>query len=147
MKIYFKLKLKMTFRYRINRTKIAVIFFGLNHGKKHDYWVNYLRDSLFAHERVVCRWQHDSYILRAGSAVLADGFMTGEVSKNRQTIYSIRACRARPVIVTRMISPPTSTSFRGCLPLPLPASLSVSVSLTAATFCENFGVTQKLSQT
>lgn len=64
------------------------------------------------------------------------------MSKNRQTIYSVRTCRARPVVVIRMISPMRTRS----LPLPRPAS-PASVSLTAASLCENFGVTQKLSQT
>lgn len=94
--------------------------------------------------RRVCRWRLSSYILRASFRRSQTALWRGreEVSKNRQTIYSVRTCRARPVVVIRMISPMRTRS----LPLPRPAS-PASVSLTAASLCENFGVTQKLSQT
>lgn len=78
---------------------------------------------------------------------LADGFMAREVSKNRQTIYSIRTCRARPDVVTRMISPIRTRRPRRLSTSSAGLVVSVGLSVTAVTFCENFGVTQKLSQT
>lgn len=79
---------------------------------------------------------------------LADGFMAKEVSKNRQTIYSIpyMSGAARPSL-HGMISP-IRTHRPRCLPTSSAGLVvSVGLSVTAATFCENFGVTQKLSQT
>jgi len=59
----------------------------------------------------------------------------------KQSIPSVHVGRGR--VARRMISPGTRVVFVAFAA----SSASLSVSLTAASFCENFGVTQKPSQT
>lgn len=108
------------------------------------------KGSLFAHKRVACRRRSSTRTFY--ERVSPDGFTAGmaeEEKKNRRTIYSVRACRARPnnAVVTRITSMYGAPRPRRLPSTGRPRAPSVSVFLTAVTFCENFGVTQKPSQT
>lgn len=93
---------------------------------------------------MLCRCQLSSYILRAGFRRSQTALWRGRwVKIDKQ---SIRTCRARPVVITRDDKFYTNTSSSPSFHF-LGLVVSVGLSVTAATFCENFGVTQKLSQT
>lgn len=96
---------------------------------------------------MLCRCQLGSYILRAGFCRSQTALWRGRwVKIDKQSIPSVHVGRG-PSSLHGMISP-----IRTRRPRRLPTSstglvASVGLSVTAATFCENFGVTQKLSQT
>jgi len=94
---------------------------------------------------MLCRCQLGSYILRAKLRRSQTALWRGRwVKIDKQSIPSVHVGRG-PSLLHEMISP---TRIRRLHRLSTSsAGLVVGLSVTAATFCENFGVTQKLSQT
>jgi len=112
-----------------------------------EYWTIYSRESLFALRRVLCRCQLGSYILRAELCRSQTALWRGRwVKIDKQSIPSVHVGRG-PSSLHGMISPIRTRRSRRLSTSSAGLVVSVGLSVTAATFCENFGVTQKLSQT